>query len=281
MFSLLNMRSVEREPRPREATTRSRADVDTDRTARARIRDAAIARIGAEGFAATSVRAVAADAGVSPALVLHHFGSKDGLRAACDEHVLATIRDGKSATMAGGPGLDTLAALRRLDEATPVLRYLARVLVEPSARVAALVDEMVADAVAYTTEGERSGLLRPSRDPRARAAVMTLWSLGALALHEHVARLLGADLLDGGAGLAAYSLPAAELLGEGVLTPEAYAQVSALYRHLGEQGAAPSSAPLTPPGPEPAPNPDTAGRDDRTRTTTGEADTPPTPEGSR
>lgn len=26
--------------------------------------------------------------GISEALIFHHFGSKDGLRTACDEHVL-------------------------------------------------------------------------------------------------------------------------------------------------------------------------------------------------
>jgi AcrR family transcriptional regulator len=228
-----------------------------DRTARARIRDAAIARIGDDGFAATSVRAIAADAGVSPALVLHHFGSKDGLRVACDTHVAAIIREGKSATMASGPGLDMLSALRRLDDAAPVLRYLARVLTEPSPRVAALVDDLVADAVGYLAEGERSGILRPSRDGRARAVVLTLWSLGALVLHGHAARLLGADLLDDAAGLAAYTRPAAELLGEGLLTPEAMVQVSDLG-HRSEHGEG------APPGP-PA------------HTTTGGAGTPPTP----
>ncbi len=221
--------------------------VDPDRTARARIRDAAIARFGADGIAATSLRTIAADAGVSPALVIHHFGSKEALRASCDAHVAAAVREGKSAAMAGGPGLDALAAIRRLDDAVPLLRYLARVLVEPSPRVAALVDEMVADAVAYTAEGERTGFLRPSADPRARAAVMTIWSLGALALHDHVARLLGADLLDGTAGIAAYSLPALELLGEGVLTPEAHLQVGAAYRHVATSANAPSSA-TGPPG---------------------------------
>ena len=37
--------------------------------------------------------AIAQDAGVSPGLVLHHFGTKDALRAACDEHVLRQIRE--------------------------------------------------------------------------------------------------------------------------------------------------------------------------------------------
>ena len=64
-----------------------------DLTARARIRDAAVARFGRDGFRAP-VRAIAEDAGVSAALVIHHFGSKDALRAECDEHVLRVIRDG-------------------------------------------------------------------------------------------------------------------------------------------------------------------------------------------
>jgi AcrR family transcriptional regulator len=62
----------------------------SDLTARARIRDAAINRFAVEGFGA-SVRSIASDAGVSAGLVMHHFGSKDKLRAECDAHLLATI----------------------------------------------------------------------------------------------------------------------------------------------------------------------------------------------
>ncbi|HJE59178.1 MAG TPA: TetR/AcrR family transcriptional regulator, partial [Nocardiopsis listeri] len=50
-----------------------------DLTARARIRDAALTRFGQEGFG-VSVRAIAEEAGVSPGLVIHHFGSKEKLR---------------------------------------------------------------------------------------------------------------------------------------------------------------------------------------------------------
>ena len=65
---------------------RSAAD---DRTARAAIRDEALRLFAAQGPDAVTVRQVAAAAGVSPGLVMHHFGSKAGLRAAVDEHVLA------------------------------------------------------------------------------------------------------------------------------------------------------------------------------------------------
>ena len=53
----------------------------TDRTvpSRTRIRDAAAELFARDGFAATGVREIAALAGVAPALVIRHFGSKEAL----------------------------------------------------------------------------------------------------------------------------------------------------------------------------------------------------------
>ncbi|MFA7514520.1 MAG: helix-turn-helix domain-containing protein, partial [Mycolicibacterium vanbaalenii] len=66
-----------------------------DLTAAARIRDAAIDLFGRDGFA-VGVRSIASAADVSPGLVIHHFGSKDGLRKACDDFVAETVRASKS-----------------------------------------------------------------------------------------------------------------------------------------------------------------------------------------
>lgn len=219
MFIILNVSSASAPP--------AGAGAD-DRTARARIRDAAIARFSADGVARTSVRAVAADAGVSAALVIHHYGSKEALREACDEHVAATIRERKHAAMAAGPAMDPVAALRDMEGGPPLMAYLARTLVDGSPQVADLVDEMVADAVGYMAEGVETGVLRPSAYPYERAAVLTMWVLGALVLHDHVRRLLGVDLTGRTAELAqaaAYFGPALEILGEGVLTEEAAAHM--------------------------------------------------------
>jgi AcrR family transcriptional regulator len=46
---------------------------------RAAILDAARTRFADTGYAATTLRALARDAGVDPALILHHFGSKEAL----------------------------------------------------------------------------------------------------------------------------------------------------------------------------------------------------------
>jgi AcrR family transcriptional regulator len=58
-----------------------------DLTARARIRHQALRLFADHGPDAVTVRQIATAAGVSPALLLHHYGSKQGLRRAVDEHV--------------------------------------------------------------------------------------------------------------------------------------------------------------------------------------------------
>lgn len=196
-----------------------------DRTAKARLRDAAIACFAENGIAGTTARKVAATAGVSPGLVIHHFGSMEGLRAACDEHVAATIREYKEKAFSRGPSLDVLAALRD-SPSGPLMGYLAQVLAGDSPAVAKLVDDLVDDAEGYIQQGVESGMLRPSEDPRGRAVVLTLWSLGALVLHEHLQRLLGVDLTDPeiltDPATTAYIGPVYEIYGEGILE-EAFA----------------------------------------------------------
>lgn len=193
-----------------------------DRTTKARIRDAAIERFAADGVAATSVRAIAAAAGVSPGLVIHHFGSKEELRNECDAHVARLIRDLKSQAMAAGAGFDPLAALRSQSGGPPASKYLARTLVDGSPHVAELVDEIVNDAVAYVEAGVQSGMIKPSRFPRERVAIMTMWSLGTLVLHEHLERLIGiditADFSDDPKAASAYMGPILEIYGKGFIT---------------------------------------------------------------
>jgi len=76
MYSLLYVRTASHRP-------------TSDLTARARIIDAAVLVFADQGEAA-SVRAIAAAAGVSAGLITHHFGSKEALKAECDERVLDT-----------------------------------------------------------------------------------------------------------------------------------------------------------------------------------------------
>ena len=76
--------------------------IDRDRTAVSRIRDAALSEFAAHGVARATMRSVAEAAGVSAQLVVHHFGSKEGLAAACDEHVLQLFREHNVSLLGSG-----------------------------------------------------------------------------------------------------------------------------------------------------------------------------------
>ena len=96
-----------------------------DRTAVARIRDAAIDQWGQQGFN-VGLRSIAEAAGVSAALVIHHFGSKDGLRKACDDYIAEEIRTGKSASMQTNDPAEWFRQMAEIESYAPLMAYLVR-----------------------------------------------------------------------------------------------------------------------------------------------------------
>lgn len=193
----------------------TRAD---DQTTRARIRDAAIATFGRDGFAA-GVRAVATAADVSPGLVNHHFGSKDGLRQACDDHVLGVIHDSKSAAMSGSPA-GIIGQLMEIDGYAPYVAYVVRSFGAGGELAHRMFESMVDDAVAYLEDGVASSRVKPSRDARARARFLVRQNVGGMLLHIQMAPA-GTDFTTALRELAdEITLPALELYTEGFFTSD-------------------------------------------------------------
>ncbi|HEY7926461.1 MAG TPA: helix-turn-helix domain-containing protein, partial [Candidatus Dormibacteraeota bacterium] len=77
---------MERKPVGDNRRPRQRPNEAGDRR-RARIVDAALQTLRAEGYAGVSVRAIAATGDFSPALVFYHFGSVDALLLAVLDRV--------------------------------------------------------------------------------------------------------------------------------------------------------------------------------------------------
>src|SRR3984957_15554059 len=96
-----------------------------DRTAVARIRDAAIEQWGEQGFT-VGLRSIAEAAGVSAALVIHHFGSKEGLRKACDDYIAEEIRSGKTEAMQSTDPASWFAQMAEIESYAPLMAYLVR-----------------------------------------------------------------------------------------------------------------------------------------------------------
>jgi AcrR family transcriptional regulator len=172
-----------------------RSIIDQDLTTRARIRDAAVSRFPREGFAGTTIRSIAADADVSPALVLHHFGSKDGLREECDRYVVSKFRETKLSAMEEGnlanPGFASMAY--RVSQT--LMRYLSWALTRGHTAAEELFDEMVREGLEITRVAVESGMLKGSEDIRTRTVLQMAMMMGMIVFHDHVERNTGIDLL--------------------------------------------------------------------------------------
>lgn len=153
-----------------------------DRTTIARIRDAAINQWGAHGFE-RGLRHVAAAAGVSAALVIHHFGSKEGLRQACDEYVAEEIRQAKSESIQSTDPATWLAQMAEIESYAPLMAYLVRSLQAGNELAKAFWRRMIDNTEQYLADGVQAGTIKPSHDPAARAKYLGLVNGGGFLLY--------------------------------------------------------------------------------------------------
>jgi AcrR family transcriptional regulator len=190
VFSILNMSSV--------------ADPH-DLTARATIRNAALRLFADRGADAVTVREIAAQAGVSPALVLHHFGSKDGLRAEVDAFAAqafdvifeAMPTDEVVELLSGGAASGSLAEAfaRGFPHGSPLPAYLGRLLLTHDPAGAALFGRWYATTRRLLDVMVEAGAARPSEDPAVRAAFFLVNDLALILLRTQIAMVIGADPL--------------------------------------------------------------------------------------
>jgi AcrR family transcriptional regulator len=187
-----------------------------DLTATARIRDAAIEQFGQHGFG-VGLRAIAEAAGVSAALVIHHFGSKDGLRRACDDYIVEEIRSEKSAAIQTNDPATWFAQLAEIESFAPMMGYLVRSMQSGGDLAKTMWRRMIDNADEYLEEGVRAGTVKPSRDPHARAKFLAMSNGGGFLLYLQ----LHDNPTDLRAVLRDYSremvLPALEVFTEGLM----------------------------------------------------------------
>jgi AcrR family transcriptional regulator len=199
-----------------------------DLTARARIRQAALAQFGDVGFQKATVRSIAAAAGVSPGLLRHHFGSKEALRDAVDAYVMDEIRRANDEVSTASKTGDFSVSANR-EVLRPFQRYLARALLDGSPTVAAMFDQIAAMTTQWIAAADETRTDPPHTDHRTRGALYTAMVLGIPLLHEHLSRVLGVDVLsvDGDRGVA---LALLDIYSHALITPELAEQArAALY----------------------------------------------------
>jgi AcrR family transcriptional regulator len=180
---------------------RSDAADEAERTGRARIRDAAFRLFAAGGFETVTVRAIATEAGVSPALVIHHFGSVAGLREEIDRWVLDRFhRWMESAALAPSTGAivdETARELRDFFREEPLLgAYLRQLLIAGGEAGYEFFAELFEGARSMMSELERRGLVRPAPPgaAEARLALLAAEDLGTIMLEPYLSRVMGTPI---------------------------------------------------------------------------------------
>ncbi|WP_460334968.1 TetR/AcrR family transcriptional regulator [Actinoallomurus acanthiterrae] len=175
-----------------------------DRTARAIIRDEALRLFAERGAEAVTVRQIAAAAGVSPGLVVHHFGSKEGLREVVDQHVvemfdamLGEMTRPGAADIYDPAATGSLAEmmLRHLPSDSPLPAYLRRLLLDGGDAGARLFRRLFDVGQATLGALAEAGMAAPGRDPQVRAAFLMANDLAVLLLRDHLTEVLGVDPL--------------------------------------------------------------------------------------
>ncbi len=175
------------------------------RRTRRRILEAAGECFAVRGFAKTTVEEIASEAGVSKALVYHHFKTKEHI---LDTVLASTLSDWDEATRvdwhAGGSVLEGIAAMLRTSIAYARRRPVLRGLIELDSRLLADSDagrvmreqmqELRASLRAALSAGVERGELREDLDTERAAEVLLL---NHLAFLQHVLDPEWIDLSDG------------------------------------------------------------------------------------
>lgn len=153
-------------------------------TAEARIRRAALRLFAQRGYDATSLRAIARAAGTSPALIIHHFGSKEGLRDAVNADVIATIDAGVQAYMppdepAERPYEAPEASFREVFGGQPELgAYIRRLFFDGDETAVAVLLQFMVISRRLSAAFEQRGWMREAADQEMRDLQLIILELG-------------------------------------------------------------------------------------------------------
>ncbi|HEX4688811.1 MAG TPA: TetR family transcriptional regulator [Nocardioides sp.] len=203
-----------------------RSDPSTPRgdlTAKATIRNAALRLFADRGPDAVTVREVAIAAAVSPALVMHHFGSKAGLHAAVDEYVAhsfdavldALTEDELGDALTGGDSTSLAEAfVAALPPGSPLPDYLRRLLLTNDPTGDRVFARWFAECVRVLVSLEEAGIARPSKDRRVRAAFLLVNDLATVLLARQLRDAVGIDVQTP-AGMAVWSSEAVDVYAQG------------------------------------------------------------------
>jgi AcrR family transcriptional regulator len=188
------------------------------------IRETATRLFADRGAAAVTVREIASAAGVSPGLVMHHYGSKDALKDAVDRHAVAFFEEmiSELARLGEEGGSASLAELfaARLEGEPVMIDYVRRLLLDGGEAADALFAKLFEATAAGMRSLAAAGVVRPARDERIRTAFLLANDLSLVLLRRQITQSTGTDPLTR-QGLSAWTAAVMDVYTGGIFTSPA------------------------------------------------------------
>jgi AcrR family transcriptional regulator len=147
-----------------------------------------------QGFAGTSLRSIAKKAGVSPALLIHHFDTKEELiKEAISKTLGSWVADEKAAMLDDeSKQLQNWQAVMAKG-ATP-LNFFRQVLLAGGDYAQRLFDAAVSETEVLLDQMQSSGRLRDLSDKQTTALIMTISGLGSVLLMSQIEKTMGGPI---------------------------------------------------------------------------------------
>lgn len=175
-----------------------------------------------EGFAGTSLRMIAVEAGVSAALLVHHFGSKQSLIEETIETTLGEWMRDKD-HLAELPLSEALSQWpQTAQDGQQKLAFFKEVMLSGGKPAQLLLERMHFEAKERLTAMTKSGVMRDIADIDTAALLLAVYGMAPLILSEPVKKILGGDITDPEISekLARSSLELFALIREGQTPPQ-------------------------------------------------------------
>lgn len=179
-----------------QTTTRPAAP-PTDQSAKERIRNAALALFAARGVDAAPMRTIAAEAGVTVGLIVHHYGTKEALRDAVEVAIVGAFEQAIASVPLSSLPPEKLAAGR--DDAVAqmlatnpiIVDYLRRALLDGSAESGDVVGRLSRLSAQQVRELRAAGVASTKNTVGEQVVSIMVGQLGRLFLQPLVDRIAG------------------------------------------------------------------------------------------
>lgn len=175
-----------------------------------------------EGFAGTSLRMIAVEAGVSAALLVHHFGSKQRLIEETIETTLGEWMREKD-HLAELPLSEALSQWpQTAQDGHQKLAFFKQVMLSGGKPAQLLLERMHSEAKERLTMMTNTGVMRDVADIETAALLLAVYGMAPLILSDSIKKILGGEVTDPEISekLARSSLELFALIREGQAPPQ-------------------------------------------------------------